>query len=149
MSNCEKPGNWKSLSVRGPVDSWQRGLAPGIGRVYDKNVGIANRFNGTWSLLPKGHEGRLFHPRMIYPVVGGRGLDSRAIGSFPKGARRLSEKSPAGPPPPHGIAWERGRPARILSLWPRLSFRAVLQAATLSAGTASARAKESHGAVPG
>ncbi len=73
MSNCEKPGNWKSLSVRGPVDSLQRGLAPGIGRVYDKNVGIANRFNGTWSLLPKGHEGRLFHPRMIRPVVGGGG----------------------------------------------------------------------------
>ena len=87
---------------------------------------------------------------MIHPVVGGRGLDSRANGSFPKGARRLSEKSPAGhPPPPHGTAWERGRPARILCLWPRLNFRAVLQAATLSAATASARAKESHGAVPG
>ena len=33
------------------------------------------------------------------------------------------------------IAWERGRPARILSLWPPLSFSAMLQAATLSAGT--------------
>ena len=31
----------------------------------------------------------------------GRGLDSRANGSFPKGARRLSEKSPARHPPPH------------------------------------------------
>ena len=31
----------------------------------------------------------------------GRGLDSRANGSFPKGAGRLSEKSPAGYPPPH------------------------------------------------
>ena len=30
----------------------------------------ANRFNGTWSLLPKGHKGPLFHPRMIRPVVG-------------------------------------------------------------------------------
>ena len=47
------------------------------------------------------------------------------------------------------ITWERGRPARILSLWPPLSFSAMLQAATLSAGTASARPKESHGAVPG
>ena len=47
------------------------------------------------------------------------------------------------------IAWERGRPARILSLWPPLSFSAMLQAATLWAGTASARPKESHGAVPG
>ena len=46
-------------------------------------------------------------------------------------------------------AWKRGRPARILSLWPPLSFSAMLQAATLSAGTATARPKESHGAVPG
>ena len=76
----------------------------------------------------------------------------RANGSFPKGTRRLSEKSPARHPPPHrrdGIAWERGRPARILSLWPPLSFSAMLQAATLSAGTASARPKESRGAGPG
>ena len=54
--------------------------------------------------------------------------------------------------PPHrreGIPWERGRLARILSLWPPLSFSAMLQAATLSAGTTSARPKESHGAVPG
>ena len=48
-----------------------------------------------------------------------------------------------------GIPWERGRPARIRSLWPPLSFRAMLQAATLRAGTASARPKESPGAVPG
>ena len=47
------------------------------------------------------------------------------------------------------ITWERGRPARILFLWPALSFSAMLQAATLWAGTASARPKESHGAVPG
>ena len=82
----------------------------------------------------------------------GRGPGSRAIGSFPKGARRHSEKSPARHPPRHrrdGIAWERGRPARILSLWPPLSFSAMLQVATLSAGTASARPKESHGAVAG
>ena len=68
------------------------------------------------------------------------------------GARRLSEKSPAGHAPRHrrdGIAWERGRPARILSLWPPLSFSAMLQAATLSTGTVSARPKESHGAVAG
>ncbi len=49
--------------------------------VYDKNVGIANRFNGTWSLLTKGHEGRLFHPRMIHPVVGaGPGLPETTSG---------------------------------------------------------------------
>ena len=81
------------------------------------------------------------------------------------GARRLFEKSAARHPPPRrdGISWERGRPARILSLitwergrparilflWPALSFSAMLQAATLSAGTASARPKKSHGAVPG
>ena len=88
MSNCKKPGNWKSLSVRGPVDSLQRGLAPGIGRVYDKNVGIANRFNGTWSLLPKGHKGPLFHPRMIHPVVGG--------GGWTRGQSGVSQRAPAG-----------------------------------------------------
>ena len=47
------------------------------------------------------------------------------------------------------ITRERGRPARILSLWPALSLSAMLQAATLWAGTAAARPKESHGAVPG
>ena len=31
----------------------------------------ANRFNGTWSLLPKGHKDPLFHSRMI--VTAGRG----------------------------------------------------------------------------
>ena len=90
--------------------------------------------------------------RMDLPSRGGRAPGLRANGSFPKGARRLSEKSPARHPPPHrrgGIAWERGRPARILSLWPPLSFSAMLQAATLSAATAAARPKESHGAVPG
>ena len=115
---------------------------------------------------------------MIRPP--GQGHGSRANGSFPKGARRFSEKLPARQPPPHrrdGIAWERGRPARILflitrergrparilflitrergrpartlSLWPPLSFSAMLQAATLWAGTPSARPKESYGAVPG
>ena len=96
----------------------------------------------------------------------GRGPGSRANGSFPKGARRFSEKSPARHSPAHrrgGLTWERGRPARILSLitrergrparilslWPPLSFSAMLQAATLWAGTASAKPKESHGAVPG
>ena len=70
----------------------------------------------------------------------------------PNFAKGSSEKLPARHSPPHrrdGIAWERGRPARILSLWPPLSFSAMLQAATLSAGTASARPKERHGAVPG
>ena len=86
---------------------------------------------------------------MIRPV---RGQEHgwRANGSFPKGAGRLSEKSPARDPLRHRrdgitwergrparilslITWERGRPARILSLWPALSFSAMLQAATLSA----------------
>ena len=53
----------------------------------------ANRFNGTWSLLPIGQIGPLFHSRMIRTA--GRGPGSRANGSFPRGARRLSEKSPA------------------------------------------------------
>ena len=47
----------------------------------------------------------------------------------------------------NSLAWERGRPARMLSNWLPLSFSAMLQAATLPAGTPSARPKESHGAV--
>ena len=61
-------------------------------------------------------ETTLFHPRMICPAgqgphlfvlsndlpsLGGRGPGSQANGSFPKGTGRLSEKSPAGYPPPH------------------------------------------------
>ena len=104
---------------------------------------------------------------MIRTAWRGAGLAGKR--EFPKGRtspKGLSEKSPAGHPPPHrrdGIAWERGRPARILFLitwergrparilflWLPLSFSAMLQAATLSAGTAAARPKESHGAVPG
>ena len=117
------------------------------------------------SLLPKGHELPLFHSRMIRTVARGPGL--RANGSFPKGARRLSEKSPGAHPPhrinpsPGGSAsatppqggsdcpGSAGVPPRILCLWPPLSFSAMLQAATLSAGTAAARPKERHGAVPG
>ena len=54
----------------------------------------------------------------------GRGPGWRVNGSFPKGAGGLSEKSPARHSPPHRrdcITWERGRPARILSLitWER------------------------------
>ena len=45
---------------------------------------------------------------------------------------------------PDGYAWERGRPARILFLWPSLCFSAMLQAA---AGTSSPRLRESYGAV--
>ena len=51
---------------------------------------------------------------------------------------------PPDTPHPHrrdGIAWERGRPARILSLWPPLSFRAMLPAAILPAGTAFGQAE--------
>ena len=48
----------------------------------------------------------------------------------------LRSRPPDTPPlhPRDGIAWERGRPARILSLWPPLSFSAMLQAAALWAG---------------
>ena len=76
---------------------------------------------------------------------------SRANGSFPKVARRLSEKSPAGHPPPHqpspgGSAsatppqggsdcpGSAGVPPAMLSLWPPLSFRAMLQAAHPAGG---------------
>ena len=58
-------------------------------------------------------------------------------------------------PSPHpirgkGSPRERGRPARILMpLWRLLSVSATWQAATRSAGTATARPKKTHGAVPG
>ena len=64
----------------------------------------------------------------------------------------LSEKLPCQTSPPRlreGNPWERGRAARMLCLWPPQSFRAMLPPATLPVGTASARRKESHGAVPG
>ena len=51
--------------------------------------------------------------------------------------------------PREGIAWERGRPARIRSFWLPLSLSTMLEAATLSAGTASAGPKQSQGAVAG
>ena len=83
-----------------------------------------NRFNGTF---PIGHEGR----SLSYTLRrGGRAPGSQANGSFPKGTGRLSEKSPAGYPPPHhrdDTPWERGRPARMLSLRLPLSFPAMLQ----------------------
>ena len=45
------------------------------------------------------HERSAVFPRMIRTA--GREHGSRANGSFPQGAARLSEKSPAGHPPPH------------------------------------------------
>ena len=77
---------------------------------------------------------------------------SRVTGASPKGAVRLSEKSPARHPPtaPSGRpTWERGRPARMLSRCVPLSFPAMRHPATLPAGTAWARPKQSPGAVAG
>ena len=100
---------------------------------------------------------------MIRSVVGGGGRASGQSGVSQRVHVGFLRSRPA--PTPHRIslrlrllrlplkggviAWERGRPARILSLWPPLSFSAMLQAAPLWAGTASARPKESRGAVPG
>ena len=87
---------------------------------------------------------------MIRPV--GRAPGSRANGRFPKGAGRLSEKSPAGYPPPHhrdDTPGSAGVPPAFCSFWWSLSFRAMLQAAILPAGTAAARPKESQGAAAG
>ena len=48
------------------------------------------------------HRCSIYSPsRWICPVAGGRAPGSQANGSFPKGTGRLSEKSPAGYPPPH------------------------------------------------
>ena len=51
--------------------------------------------------------------------------------------------------PRNGIAWERGRPARIPVLLVAAELPWMLQAVTLSAAMALARPKESHGAAAG
>ena len=72
------------------------------------------------SLLPKGHELPLFHSRMIRTVARGPGL--RANGSFPKGARRLSEKSPgAHPPTASTFAWRLPLKGGVIALGARAS----------------------------
>ena len=92
---------------------------------------------------------------MIRPVVGGGGSASGQTGVSQRAQVGFLRSRP--PDTPHRIslrlaarllrlplkggviAWERGRPARMLSLWPPLSFSAMLQAATLSAATAAAK----------
>ena len=99
------------------------------------------------------HRCSIYSPsRWICPVAGGGAPGSQANGSFPKGTGRLSEKSPAGYPPPHhrdDTPRERGRPARMLSLRLPLSFPAMLQPTALPAGTAWARPKQRQGAAAG
>ena len=88
---------------------------------------------------------------MDLPSRGGRAPGSQANGSFPKGTGRLSEKSPAGYPPPHhrdDTPRERGRPARMLSLRLPLSFPAMLQPTALPAGTASDRPRRAMASFP-
>ena len=63
-----------------------------------------NRVNGTWFLFPIGHEGSLLLFRMMRTP--GQEHGWRANGSFPKGAGRLSEKSPAR----HATTAPPGRP---------------------------------------
>ncbi len=55
--------------------------------------------------------------------------------------KQLESRPRHGAPLPEVIAWERGRPARILSLWPPLSFSAMLQAATPVGGNSSGQAE--------
>ena len=122
----------------------------------------------------------LFRPIGSVPTSGAgawfsekRGHGTRANGSFPKEAGRLSEKSPAGhrrrtigttPPGSAGVPVvlddptilnfdtprERGRPARMLLLMVVAQFPSdIRHPATLPAGTACARPKQSPGAVAG
>ena len=97
------------------------------------------------------HEPSAVFPQVIRPVRG-QAPGSQANGSFPKGTGRLSEKSPAGYPPPHhrdDTPRERGRPDRMLSLRLPLSFPAMLQPTALPARTAWARPKQRQGAAAG
>ncbi len=61
---------------------------------------VANRLLPKESLLWISHNNLLYHSGVIRPVRGQR-HGSRANGSFPKDAGRLSEKSPGAHPPPH------------------------------------------------
>ena len=105
----------------------------GTARVYDKNVGIANRFNGTWSLLPKGHEGRLFHPRMIHPVVGaGTGLAGNrdsALGTLLNYWNNFDR-------PLLNCFYSKTSPTRSLQVIPVIQQRPLLLRGTASPGSA-------------
>ena len=73
----------------------------------------ANRYSVTWSLLPIGHNGPLFHSRMIRPVLGARAsrphpvplvaaeLQCDAAGSHPVGGNRIGQAE--------GEPWRRSR----------------------------------------
>ena len=103
----------------------------------------------------QGHERiidfRLFHPRMIRPVVGGGRPARRQTGVSQRGQAGFQRSRPPDTPhltigtPPR----ERGRPARMLSLGLPLSFPAMLQPTALPAGTAWARPKQKQGAAAG
>ena len=82
-------------------------------------------------------DGRFLIVTLWFGPHGTAGQGSRTNGSFPKGARRLSEKSPAGYPPAHhrdSTPRERGRLARMLSLGLPLSFPAMPQPAPPAGG---------------
>ena len=78
---------------------------------------------------------------------GRAGTGWQANGSFPRGAGRLSEKSPARHPPPHrrgGLTWERGRPARILFLITRERGRPARILVPLAGAELQCNAAGSH-----
>ena len=82
-------------------------------------------------------DGRFLIVSILYDPDGTAGQGSRTNGSFPKGAGRLAEKSPAGYPPAHhrdSTPRERGRLARMLSLGLPLSFPAIRQPAPPAGG---------------
>ena len=88
----------------------------------------------------------------ICPVVGGGGPARRQTGVSQRGQAGFQRSRP--PDTPHLTigttpTWERGRPARMLSLRLPLSFPAMLQPTALPAGTAGARPKQRQGAAAG
>ncbi len=82
-------------------------------------------------------DGRFLIVSILYDPDGTAGQGSRTNWSFPKGAGRFAEKSPAGYPPAHhrdSTPRERGRLARMLSLGLPLSFPAMRQPAPPAGG---------------
>ena len=55
----------------------------------------ANRFNGTWSLIPIGHEGPLFHSRMTRPVVWAGG-PAKHVPRASRGSKKPRRQRPHG-----------------------------------------------------
>ena len=118
-----------------------------------------NRFNGTWHRLAIANMDPLFHSRMIRPAGRGRYLfetnastqAATACGTSLRPRDLAASARPARRRVPPSVARvmgggatrERGRPARMHFRYVPLSFSAMRRPATLPAGMAWARPRQS------